>query len=178
MTSAQVRPIYDWGAGGLGMKLKKLPTIASAMHTAAHPDDEDSALIAKLARGDHARVSYLSLTRGEGGQNVIGPELFESLGIIRSEELLQARRLDGGDQHFTRFMEYGFSKKREEAARIWGEKEVLGDMVRAIRLYRPLVVISRFSGTPAELRKGKETVLGRLRYSGRCFLGGHALRRE
>jgi len=150
MTSAQVRPIYDRGAGGLGMKLKKLPTIASAMHTAAHPDDEDSALIAKLARGDHARVSYLSLTRGEGGQNVIGPELFESLGVIRSEELLQARRLDGGDQHFTRFMEYGFSKKREEAARIWGEKAVLGDMVRAIRLYRPLVVISRFSGTPAD----------------------------
>lgn len=150
ITSAQVRPVYDWGAGGLGMRLKKLPTIASAMHTAAHPDDEDSALIAKIARGDAARISYLSLTRGEGGQNVIGPELFESLGVIRSEELLQARRLDGGDQHFTRFMEYGFSKKREEAARIWGEKEVLGDMVRAIRLYRPLVIISRFSGTPAD----------------------------
>nr|MDQ3373663.1 hypothetical protein [Acidobacteriota bacterium] len=91
-----------------------------------------------------------SLTRGEGGQNVIGPELFESLGIIRSEELLQARRLDGGEQFFTRFMEYGFSKKREEAARIWGEKAVLGDMVRAIRVFRPLVIISRFSGTPAD----------------------------
>jgi LmbE family N-acetylglucosaminyl deacetylase len=150
LTNAQVRPVYDWGAGGLGMKLKRLPTIASAMHTAAHPDDEDSALMARLARGDHARVSYLSLTRGEGGQNVIGPELFEPLGIIRTEELLQARRLDGGDQHFTRFMEYGFSKSRAEAARIWGEKEVLGDMVRSIRLYRPLVVISRFSGTPAD----------------------------
>lgn len=149
-TPAQVRAVYDLGAGGLGLKLRRLPTIASAMHTAAHPDDEDSALIARLARGDNARVSYLSLTRGEGGQNVIGPELFESLGIIRSEELLQARRLDGGEQFFTRFMEYGFSKKREEAARIWGEKEVLGDMVRAIRLFRPLVVLSRFSGTPAD----------------------------
>jgi len=149
-TNAQVRPIYDLGASGLGQKLKRLQTTASAMHTAAHPDDEDSGLLAKLARGDNARVSYLSLTRGEGGQNVIGPELFESLGIIRSEELLQARRLDGGEQFFTRFMEYGFSKKLEEAAGIWGEKEVLGDMVRAIRLFRPLVVISRFSGTPAD----------------------------
>ena len=149
-TSAQVRPVYDNGAAGLGQKLKRLQTTASAMHTAAHPDDEDSGLLARLARGDSARVSYLSLTRGEGGQNVIGTELFESLGIIRTEELLQARRLDGGQQFFTRFMEYGFSKKREEAARIWGEKAVLGDMVRAIRLFRPLVVLSRFSGTPAD----------------------------
>ncbi|MEJ7861094.1 MAG: PIG-L family deacetylase [Pyrinomonadaceae bacterium] len=148
--NAQVRPIYDLGASGLGQKLKRLQTTASAMHTAAHPDDEDSGLLAKLARGDNARVSYLSLTRGEGGQNVIGPELFESLGIIRSEELLQARRLDGGEQFFTRFMDYGFSKKREEAARIWGEKVVLGDMVRAIRLFRPLILISRFSGTAAD----------------------------
>ncbi|MBP6002928.1 MAG: PIG-L family deacetylase [Pyrinomonadaceae bacterium] len=147
---AQVRPVYDLGSSGLGQKLRRLQTTASAMHTAAHPDDEDSGLLARLARGDNARVSYLSLTRGEGGQNVIGSELFESLGIIRTEELLQARRLDGGEQFFTRFMEYGFSKQRTEAARIWGEKEVLGDMVRAIRLFRPLVVISRFSGTPAD----------------------------
>lgn len=146
----QVRAIYDNGAAGLGLKLKRLQTTASMMHTAAHPDDEDSGLIARTARGDNARVSYLSLTRGEGGQNVIGPELFESLGIIRSEELLQARRLDGGQQFFTRFMEYGFSKKREEAARIWDDKKVLGDMVRAIRIFRPLVITSRFSGTPAD----------------------------
>src|SRR4028119_1820960 len=136
ISEAQVRPLYDLGASGLGQKLKRLQTTASAMHTAAHPDDEDSGLLARLARGDSARVAYLSLTRGEGGQNVIGPELFESLGIIRSEELLQARRLDGGEQFFTRFMEYGFSKRREEAARIWNEKAVLGDMVRAIRLFR------------------------------------------
>ncbi|MEJ7847122.1 MAG: PIG-L family deacetylase [Pyrinomonadaceae bacterium] len=149
-TKAQVRAIYDNGAAGLGQKLKRLQTTASAMHTAAHPDDEDSGLLARLARGDNARVSYLSLNRGEGGQNVIGSELFESLGVIRTEELLQARRLDGGRQFFTRFMDYGFSKKREEAARIWNEKAVLGDMVRAIRLFRPLVIISRFSGTPAD----------------------------
>jgi LmbE family N-acetylglucosaminyl deacetylase len=146
----QVRAIYDTGAAGLGLKLKRLQTTASMMHTGAHPDDEDSGLIARTARGDSARVSYLSLTRGEGGQNVIGPELFESLGVIRTEELLQARRLDGGQQFFTRFMEYGFSKRREEAARIWDDKKVLGDMVRAIRLFRPLVITSRFSGTPAD----------------------------
>ena len=80
----QVRAIYDNGAAGLGLRLKRLQTTASMMHTAAHPDDEDSGLIARTARGDSARVSYLSLTRGEGGQNVIGPELFESLGVIRT----------------------------------------------------------------------------------------------
>jgi LmbE family N-acetylglucosaminyl deacetylase len=150
ITGAQVRPIYDMGAIGLGQMLKRLQTTASALHTGAHPDDEDSGLLAYLARHEQARTAYLSLNRGEGGQNVIGSELFEPLGIIRTEELLQARRLDGGEQFFTRVMDYGFSKKREEAARIWGEKETLGDIVRAIRLYRPLVIISRFSGTPAD----------------------------
>ena len=147
---AQVRPIYGMGANGLGQKLKRLQTTASAMHTGAHPDDEDSGLLARLARGENARVSYLSLNRGEGGQNIIGAELFEPLGVIRAEELLQARRLDGGQQLFTRVMDYGFSKKREEAARIWGEKLVLGDIVRAIRMFRPLVIVSRFTGTPAD----------------------------
>lgn len=147
---AQVRPIYDNGAAGLGQLLKRLQTTASVLHTAAHPDDEDSGLLAYLARKEQARTAYLALNRGDGGQNVIGEELFEQLGIIRSEELLQARRLDGGGQFFTRVMDYGFSKKREEAARIWGEQLTLGDMVRAIRLFRPLVIISRFSGTPAD----------------------------
>ena len=118
------------------------------MHTGAHPDDEDSALLARLARGDHARVAYLALNRGEGGQNIIGRELFDQLGVIRTEELLQARRIDGADQLFTRTVDFGFSKTREEAGRVWGEEIVLDDMVRAIRAYRPLVVISRFSGTP------------------------------
>jgi LmbE family N-acetylglucosaminyl deacetylase len=147
---SQVRPIYDYGAAGLGQKLKRLQTTASAMHTGAHPDDEDSGLMAYLARREQARTVYLSLNRGDGGQNVIGEELFVPLGVIRTEELLQARRLDGGEQMFTRTMDYGFSKSREEAARIWGEELTLGDMVRAIRLFRPMVVISRFSGTPAD----------------------------
>jgi LmbE family N-acetylglucosaminyl deacetylase len=147
---AQVRPIYDLGAGGLGQKLRRLQTTASAMHTAAHPDDEDSGLMAYLARRQYARVAYYSLNRGDGGQNVIGEELFEALGIIRTEELLQARRLDGGEQLFGHAMDYGFSKTLAEAKRMWNERDLLGDMVRAIRLYRPMVVISRFSGIPAD----------------------------
>lgn len=148
--AAQVRPLYDRGAGGLARLLGRLQTTASALHTGAHPDDEDSALIARLARGDFARVAYLSLNRGEGGQNIIGTELVEALGVIRTEELLQARRLDGGEQYFTRTFDYGFSKTRAEAAAKWGEREVLADMVRVIRTHRPLVVASRFAGTPAD----------------------------
>src|SRR5919106_26626 len=132
---SQVRPVYSLGAAGLTQALERLQTTASALHVAAHPDDEDSSFIARVARGDNARVGYLSLTRGEGGQNIIGTELFEALGVIRTEELLQARRLDGGEQFFTRAFDYGFSKARAEAAAKWDEQLVIG---------------SRFSGTPAD----------------------------
>src|SRR3954452_5148303 len=148
--AAQVRPIYNLGSIGLGQLLRRLQTTASVMHTGAHPDDEDSSLISRLARGDSARVAYLSLNRGEGGQNIIGPELLEPLGVIRTEELLQARKLDGGTQFFTRTFDYGFSKTREEAASKWDEQLVLGDVVRAIRMFRPLVIISRFTCTKAD----------------------------
>jgi LmbE family N-acetylglucosaminyl deacetylase len=147
---AQVRPIYDTGAAGLVQLLQRLQTTASVLHTGAHPDDEDSAFLARAARGDHARVAYLSLNRGEGGQNIIGTELFDALGVIRTEELLQARRLDGGEQFFTRTFDFGFSKRRAEAATRWNEREVLGDMVRVIRMFRPLVIYSRWGGTPAD----------------------------
>ncbi len=147
---AQVRPVNDQGALGLGQLLRRLNTTARVMMIGAHPDDEDSALLAYLARGENARTAYLSLTRGDGGQNILGPELFESLGVIRTEELLQARRLDGAEQYFTRAFDYGFSKTLAEAKEKWDEKVVLCDAVRAIRLFRPLVVISRFSGTPAD----------------------------
>jgi LmbE family N-acetylglucosaminyl deacetylase len=147
---AQVRPVYDRGLAGLLQRLERLQTVGSLLHTGAHPDDEDSSLLARLARGDHARVAYLSLTRGEGGQNVIGPELFDALGVIRTEELLQARALDGADQFFTRAVDFGFSKTLDETKRFWNEEEVLGDVVRIIRAYRPLVIAARFSGTPAD----------------------------
>lgn len=148
--TAQVRPVNDYGALGIGRLLKKLNTTASVMMVGAHPDDEDSSLLAFLARGENARTAYLSLTRGDGGQNIIGPELFESLGVIRTEELLQARRLDGAEQYFARAFDYGFSKSLAEAKQKWDEKVVLCDVVRAIRIFRPMVVLSRFSGTPSD----------------------------
>jgi len=147
---AQVRPIYDMGATGLTQVLQRLQTTASVLHTGAHPDDEDSAFIARAARGDHARVAYMSVNRGEGGQNIIGPELFDALGVIRTEELLQARRLDGAQQFFGHTFDYGFSKSRLEAAMKWGEHDTLGDFVRVIRMFRPLVIYSRWSGTPTD----------------------------
>lgn len=130
--------------------IRRLQTTASVLHVGAHPDDEDSELIARLARTDGARVAYLSLNRGEGGQNRTGPELFDALGVIRTEELLQARRLDGGEQFFTRTFDFGFTKTRAEAAARWGEREVLADMVRVIREFRPLVIVSRWKGTAGD----------------------------
>src|SRR4051812_4454324 len=150
ITLAQVRPVNDYGAIGLGQLLRRLQTTASVMMIGAHPDDEDSALLAYLARGENARTAYLSLTRGDGGQNIIGPELFESLGVIRTEELLQARRLDGAEQYFTRAYDYGFSKTLAEAKQKWDERVITCDVVRAIRTFKPMVVISRFTGTPQD----------------------------
>lgn len=139
--------MYDQGALGLGQLLKRLNNTKSLMMIGAHPDDEDSGLLAYMARGENARTAYLSLTRGDGGQNRLGKELFEPLGIIRTEELLQARTLDGAEQYFTRAFDYGYSKTLAEAKSKWDEKVILCDVVRAIRTFRPLVVISRFSGT-------------------------------
>ncbi len=147
---AQIKPVYDQGALGLGRLLKRLNTSASVMMIGAHPDDEDTALLTYLARGENARTAYLSLTRGDGGQNIIGPELGEALGVIRTEELLQARKLDGAEQYFTRAYDYGFSKTLDEAKQKWDEKIILCDVVRTIRSFRPLVVVSQFSGTPAD----------------------------
>jgi LmbE family N-acetylglucosaminyl deacetylase len=158
---AQVEHPYNRGALSLGQILKRLQTTASILHIGAHPDDEDSALIAHLARGNAARVGYLSLNRGEGGQNLIGDELFESLGVIRTEELLQARAIDGGDQFFTRVIDFGFTKTIEEASAKWGEERVLEDIVRIIRKYRPLIIISRFKGT-AEDGHGQHRLAGYL----------------
>jgi LmbE family N-acetylglucosaminyl deacetylase len=138
----------DAGAAGLAKAIQRLGVVASVLHTGAHPDDEDSSLLSYLARGRQARTAYLSLTRGDGGQNLIGPELYESLGIIRTEELLAARRLDGAGQFFTRAYDFGFSKSRAEALSKWDRNEILSDMVRVIRTFRPMVIVSCWSGTP------------------------------
>ncbi len=148
--SAQMRPVYDRGASGLYQLLKKLNTSTSALMIGAHPDDEDTAMLAYLARGESARTAYLSLTRGDGGQNIIGTELGESLGVIRTEELVQARGLDGAEQFFGRAYDYGFSKTLAEAKSKWDEKIVLCDAVKVIRSFQPTVVISQFSGTTAD----------------------------
>ncbi len=150
VSPAQIRPVYDRGATGLYQLLKKLNTTTSALMIGAHPDDENTALLAYLARGESSRTAYLSLTRGDGGQNIIGPELGESLGMIRTEELIQARKLDGAEQFFGRAYDYGFSKTLAEARSKWDEKIVLCDTVRVIRAFQPTVVIAQFSGTPAD----------------------------
>ena len=159
---ADTRPsAEDRGVSGLILSLRRLPTIASVLHTAAHPDDESTELLAYLARGEGARVAYLSLNRGEGGQNGIGPELWENLGVIRTEELLAARKLDGAEQYFTRAFDFGFTQSPEETFQKWNREELLEDMVRVIRTMRPLVVVSGFTGTPRD-GHGQHQVAGLL----------------
>src|SRR5580658_6977787 len=131
-------------------RLDRLSTLGSVMMIAAHPDDENTALLAYFARGRHMRTAYLSLTRGEGGQNLIGSEQGDELGIIRTQELLAARRLDGGEQFFTRAIDFGFSKTAEETFTKWPRDKVLGDVVWNIRRFRPDVIVLRFSGTPRD----------------------------
>ena len=116
----------------------------------AHPDDEDTRLIAWLARGHHADVAYLSLTRGDGGQNLIGNELGEELGVIRTQELLAARRVDGAHQYFTRAYDFGFSKNTADTYAHWPHDSLLGDVVKVVRAFRPQVIVSVFSGTPRD----------------------------
>jgi LmbE family N-acetylglucosaminyl deacetylase len=140
-------PPQDGGATGAWQRLLKLRTTASAMHTTAHPDDEHGGVLAMLSRGQGARVSLLTLTRGESGDNAIGPELFEGLGLMRTEELLVADRYYGVDrQYFGTVVDYGFSKRLDEALDKWGKEHVLRDVVGIIRTERPLVLIARFQG--------------------------------
>jgi LmbE family N-acetylglucosaminyl deacetylase len=143
-------PVEGDGAAALGVSLRRLGTTKRVLMIAAHPDDENTALIAQLALGEGADIAYLSLTRGEGGQNLIGPELDEGLGLIRTEELLAARRLDGARQFFTRAYDFGFSKSADETFRHWPRDTLLADVVEIVRRYRPDVIVSVFSGTPAD----------------------------
>ena len=141
------------GAGGataIADAIDRLPVVGSVLLVGAHPDDENSTLLPYLARGMHVRAAYLSATRGDGGQNLIGDEQYEALGILRTEELLAARRIDGAEQFFGEEYDFGFSKSADEAMQKWGHDEALGDFVRIVRRYRPDVLIARFSGTPAD----------------------------
>jgi len=154
-----------WSEGivGTGLLLRRLDGVKRVLMIGAHPDDEDTALLAALARGMGVETAYLSLTRGEGGQNLIGPELDEGLGLVRTGELLAARALDGGRQYFTRAFDFGYSKTAEETFRFWPKDEVLADVTWVVRTFRPQVIISVFSGTPAD-GHGHHQVAGILAY--------------
>ena len=152
------------GTGGVAMlagALKQLGANKRVLMIGAHPDDEYSDLVALFARGMGAQVAYLSLSRGEGGQNLIGPELGPELGIIRSEELLAARRIDGARQFFTRAYDFGYSKTLEEALRFWPRDSVLKDVLDVVRRFRPQIIVSVFSGTPRD-GHGQHQVAGLL----------------
>jgi LmbE family N-acetylglucosaminyl deacetylase len=130
--------------------LERLNTLGSVMMIGAHPDDDREVVLAYLSRGRHVRTAYLSLTRGEGGQNLIGPEQGDELGIIRTQELLASRRIEGSEQYFTRAIDFGFSKTADESMQKWQRDKVLADVVWNIRRFRPDVVIDVFTGTPRD----------------------------
>ena len=132
------------GSARLQGLLERLNTLGSLLVLGAHPDDENTAVIAYFARGRHIRTAYLSATRGEGGQNLIGPEQGPLMGVIRTQELLAARRIDDGEQFFTRAIDFGYSKSPDEALARWGRERLLSDMVRVIRRFRPDVIVTRF----------------------------------
>src|SRR5262245_51304475 len=137
----------DTGAAGAWEKIQKLKTTASVLHGTAHPDDEHGGVLAKLSRGDGARVILLTLTRGESGDNAIGPQLFDALGLIRTDELLTADKYYGVDeQYFSTMIDYGFSKRLDETTEKWGLENAFRDVVRVIRMTRPWIVLSRFQG--------------------------------
>jgi LmbE family N-acetylglucosaminyl deacetylase len=148
-TFAQPSPVLN--AADIKLQLKKLDVLGSVLYFAAHPDDENTRLLGYLAKEKLYRTGYLSLTRGDGGQNLVGNEQGELLGLIRTQELLAARRIDGAEQFFTRAQDFGFSKNPEETFTIWDKDKILADAVWVIRKFQPDVIICRF---PADSRAG------------------------
>jgi LmbE family N-acetylglucosaminyl deacetylase len=142
-------PIFS-GTPEIEQSLHRLNELGSVLMIGAHPDDERTPVLAYFARGRHMRTAYLSATRGEGGQNLIGSEQGAQLGIIRTQELLAARRIDGAQQFFTRAIDFGFTRTPEETLQKWGRERLLSDMVWVIRSYRPDVIILCFTGTPRD----------------------------
>src|SRR5947209_15170544 len=138
------------GSAALWQSLKKLHTRASLIMITAHPDDEDGGMLTYESRGRGTRVALLTLNRGEGGANVMSPDYFDSLGLVRTEELLAAGRYYGVDQYWTRVVDYGFSKTMEESISKWTHDRVLYDVVRVVRMVRPLVITSVFVGGPSD----------------------------
>jgi len=150
-TFAPAQTLPPQHPGEIKQAIKKLNTLGSVLYFAAHPDDENTRLIAWLAKEKHLRTGYLSLTRGDGGQNLIGTEQAEELGLIRTNELLAARGVDGGEQFFSSAIDFGFSKTPEETFRIWDRESILADAVWVIRKFKPDIIITRF---PPDQRAG------------------------
>lgn len=145
--SAQTAPPPVLNSSELQLALDKLTVLGSVLYIAAHPDDENTALLMYFSKGRKLRTANLAITRGGGGQNLIGPELDDTLAALRTQELLAARQVDGAEQYFTRAIDFGYSKTSAETLSIWGREAVLADVVWVIRRFRPDVVITRFSTT-------------------------------
>jgi LmbE family N-acetylglucosaminyl deacetylase len=142
LQAASTGPMDATGEVGLGLMLRKLATVGTVMHATAHPDDENNGLLAMQSHGKGFRVVLATATRGNGGQNEIGPEIFEALGVLRTEELLAAHRFDGAEQFFARAVDFGYSFSIEESYEKWGKQEIVGDYVRLMRMTRPDVVLT------------------------------------
>lgn len=140
-TLAQVKPM---SSSEILSGIQKLNTVGNALYVAAHPDDENTLLIGWLSKEKKVRTAYIALTRGDGGQNLIGPEQNEYVGLLRTHELLEARKVDGGEQYFSRAIDFGFTKKTDEALSTWGKEQILSDLVFRIRKFKPDVIINRF----------------------------------
>jgi LmbE family N-acetylglucosaminyl deacetylase len=151
LVRADPRPREIMDAARLRVALHRLQVTGSVLFVGAHPDDENTAFLSYCASGRGVRTAYLSLTRGDGGQNLIGKETGQALGVIRTQELLGARRIDGAEQFFTRALDFGFSKNSDETLEIWGRERILADVVYVIRRFQPDVIVNRF---PPDARAG------------------------
>ncbi len=145
--SAGYSQMQQMNSGDLQIAVRQLGELGSVLYIAAHPDDENTALLSYFTKEKYYRTAYLSVTRGEGGQNLIGSDLGARLGVIRTQELLAARRIDGAEQFFTRAVDFGYSKSADETLQLWNKDSVLKDIVWVIRMFRPDVIITRFSRT-------------------------------
>ncbi|PZD79357.1 PIG-L family deacetylase [Mesonia sp. K7] len=152
----------DYSSAAIYQKIEQLEFLGSVLYLAAHPDDENTKLISYYANHKHAKTAYLSITRGDGGQNLIGTQLREQLGLIRTQELLAARKIDGGQQFFTRANDFGFSKTPQETLEIWNKEKVLADVVMTIRKFKPDVIINRFDHRSEGNTHGHHTASARL----------------
>jgi len=144
ISSIQAQKPIDKSAADIYTMVEQLNVLGTVLYIAAHPDDENTRLISYFANERKMQTAYLSMTRGDGGQNLIGTQIWEKLGLIRSHELLQARRVDGGRQFFTRANDFGFSKHPDETLAFWQKDEVMHDIIKVIREFRPDIIVNRF----------------------------------